>query len=287
MVVEDPWYKKTWLLAAAGAGLLIVVVLALLNILRRPKAAPAAAMAAPSLDAMHDEEHELLDRLALQPDDTGAHLELLSLYYARQEVEKFEDAAQAMYAHLGANEAAEWEQVKAMGQELAPHNPLFSESVSGSSGYDSHPTSHHDSMSFDAFEDAHALASPPPAPSHAEDAFDFDLTDHSAPPSVAKTAAVDNFTMTMPAMDFDKELHVDPIRVPEPPQVSMPAPPQPRMEDDFGIGSEDATGTKLDLAKAYLDMGDPEGARSMLEEVVAEGTAAQKAEANKLIKELR
>ena len=27
-------------------------------------------------------------------------------------------------------------------------------------------------------------------------------------------------------------------------------------------------GTKLDLARAYMDMGDPEGARSILEEVV-------------------
>ena len=34
-------------------------------------------------------------------------------------------------------------------------------------------------------------------------------------------------------------------------------------------------------------MGDPEGARSMLEEVMGEGNAAQKAEAQKLLKELR
>ena len=30
-------------------------------------------------------------------------------------------------------------------------------------------------------------------------------------------------------------------------------------------------GTKLDLARAYIDMGDPEGARSILEEVLDEG----------------
>ena len=41
-------------------------------------------------------------------------------------------------------------------------------------------------------------------------------------------------------------------------------------QDDFFVG-EDAIGTKLDLAKAYLDMGDPEGAKSMLDEVLAEG----------------
>jgi pilus assembly protein FimV len=45
-------------------------------------------------------------------------------------------------------------------------------------------------------------------------------------------------------------------------------------------------GTKLDLARAYMDMGDPEGARSILEEVVAEGSASQKQEAQRLIESL-
>ena len=45
-------------------------------------------------------------------------------------------------------------------------------------------------------------------------------------------------------------------------------------------------GTKLDLARAYMDMGDPEGARSILEEVVSEGSASQKQEAQRLIENL-
>ncbi len=45
-------------------------------------------------------------------------------------------------------------------------------------------------------------------------------------------------------------------------------------------------GTKLDLARAYMDMGDPEGARSILEEVLAEGSASQKTEARRLIDSL-
>jgi pilus assembly protein FimV len=46
-------------------------------------------------------------------------------------------------------------------------------------------------------------------------------------------------------------------------------------------------GTKLDLARAYVDMGDPEGARSILEEVVEEGNEAQKEEARQLLDSLR
>jgi pilus assembly protein FimV len=45
-------------------------------------------------------------------------------------------------------------------------------------------------------------------------------------------------------------------------------------------------GTKLDLARAYMDMGDPEGARNILEEVVTEGSVAQKQEAQRLIESL-
>jgi len=45
-------------------------------------------------------------------------------------------------------------------------------------------------------------------------------------------------------------------------------------------------GTKLDLARAYMDMGDPEGARNILDEVVQEGSTSQKQEAQRLIQAL-
>ncbi len=45
-------------------------------------------------------------------------------------------------------------------------------------------------------------------------------------------------------------------------------------------------GTKLDLARAYMDMGDPDGARSILEEVIAEGDDAQKVDAQRLLDKL-
>ncbi|HEB59440.1 MAG TPA: tetratricopeptide repeat protein [Gammaproteobacteria bacterium] len=48
----------------------------------------------------------------------------------------------------------------------------------------------------------------------------------------------------------------------------------------------DEVGTKLDLAKAYIDMGDPEGARSILGEVLAEGDDTQKQEAQQLMQQI-
>lgn len=53
---------------------------------------------------------------------------------------------------------------------------------------------------------------------------------------------------------------------------------------------DDATmtevGTKLDLARAYIDMGDPDGARSILEEVLDEGGDSAQQEARQLLDEL-
>ncbi len=48
----------------------------------------------------------------------------------------------------------------------------------------------------------------------------------------------------------------------------------------------DETATKLDLARAYIEMGDQDGARDILEEVVREGDDAQKQEADSLLKKL-
>ena len=53
--------------------------------------------------------------------------------------------------------------------------------------------------------------------------------------------------------------------------------------DDFDfLADTDEIATKLDLARAYIDMGDAEGARDILDEVMQEGSAVQKQEAQAL-----
>ena len=49
------------------------------------------------------------------------------------------------------------------------------------------------------------------------------------------------------------------------------------------VVSEEDVETKLDLARAFLDLGDTEGARSILEEVVSEGNDRQREEASNLL----
>ena len=57
--------------------------------------------------------------------------------------------------------------------------------------------------------------------------------------------------------------------------------------DDLMLPDDvDEVSTKLDLARAFIDMGDTEGARGSLEEVIAEGNEAQKEEAQALLEQI-
>ena len=75
--------------------------------------------------------------------------------------------------------------------------------------------------------------------------------------------------------------------------VTQPAAPEGAVATDETLSSQAGSlldpqamtevGMKLDLARAYIDMGDPEGARSLLEEVVEKGDTKQQQEAKALI----
>lgn len=61
----------------------------------------------------------------------------------------------------------------------------------------------------------------------------------------------------------------------------------PDLEFDIGdLDDIDEAETKLDLAAAYVDMGDPDGARSILNEVLVEGNDEQKNRAHELLNSL-
>ena len=58
---------------------------------------------------------------------------------------------------------------------------------------------------------------------------------------------------------------------------------------DMDLGAQeqwDDAATKLDLARAYIDMGDKAGARSIIDEVLKEGNPAQRQQAGELAAQL-
>ena len=60
-----------------------------------------------------------------------------------------------------------------------------------------------------------------------------------------------------------------------------------RSEEEFEFEDEgDSANTKLDLARAYIDMGDADGARDILNEVLDEGNTDQQQKAKAMLEAL-
>jgi pilus assembly protein FimV len=115
---------------------------------------------------------------------------------------------------------------------------------------------------------------PAPAPASEASGLDFDLNlDIGGDKPAADTAA------TTPAAAPAMDLSAISLDLGSPGEPSMPA-----------AGSGDPkwqeVATKLDLAKAYEEMGDKDGARELLNEVMKDGDDAQKGQAQQLLGKL-
>lgn len=113
--------------------------------------------------------------------------------------------------------------------------------------------------------------------------FDLSLEDETpAQPVVAPdsfAAQLDEVTAELDQLSTDFE---EPQAAPLAPANSLSS--DLDGDDDFDfLSGTDETATKLDLARAYIDMGDTEGARDILDEVIAEGSDAQQQEAREMI----
>lgn len=87
--------------------------------------------------------------------------------------------------------------------------------------------------------------------------------------------------MSMPRADTAgvAERDTDPAATVVSPSLGTPM----GMEPDLDISASEEVATKLDLAKAYEEMGDLEGARELLQEVLKEGDANQRESAQNLL----
>jgi pilus assembly protein FimV len=120
-------------------------------------------------------------------------------------------------------------------------------------------------------------------PAIASTDVDLDLDDLTAALKVSEMGD----TVDMPRDDATVE-HVRPnIEQDETAEVAtMSLAPEDLSEDLHEARTMTEVGTKLDLARAYVDMGDPGGARSILEEVLDEGDQEQRQQAQQLLDSL-
>ncbi|MGH8498273.1 MAG: FimV/HubP family polar landmark protein, partial [Methylococcales bacterium] len=124
---------------------------------------------------------------------------------------------------------------------------------------------------------------PAPAPVDEEPAFlsqqDLDELDNLEAVSIVGTSTPETAT---PAADQPDDI----MLMSESEFVALDNMPDIHRSESELMDIDAASSTKIELARAYLEIGDVEGARSMLEEVAASGSAPAKAMAQRIIGEL-
>jgi len=112
------------------------------------------------------------------------------------------------------------------------------------------------------------------------DSFDFSLDSDKQETTVADSESVADVKEDVESFDFDFDFDSD-----VPVATSTPV-----VELDDGVSDltdMDELETKIDLAKAYVDMGDSEAAKSIAEEILAKGSDDQKLAAQAILDQIK
>lgn len=224
---------------------------------------------------------------------------LLEVYFTAGNQDEFVATARQLHEELGGAGGGDWQNVVIMGRQIAPDEPLFQEGTS--TGTDSvvdldiggaeEPSAESGGEELPDFElpageeAAPAAEETEKAESGGEDVLEFDLGDlGGGEESEAEGQAgeesldlsFDEAGGTDSQTDFDKALE----------ELSSSGVGTASMVGDEEPSQTAEVDTKLDLARAYIDMGDPDGARSILEEVMEDGNDNQKQQAQELLDQL-
>ena len=116
--------------------------------------------------------------------------------------------------------------------------------------------------------------------------MDLDLSDLTAALQVSAVGDTvdrprDDSTVEQPRLSQNDDVDLDAETFDDVPTEGLL--PEEVSADLHDARTMTEVGTKLDLARAYVDMGDPGGARSILEEVLDEGDDAQRQQAQQLL----
>jgi pilus assembly protein FimV len=242
-----------------------------------------------SLGNYNQAESVLTSAIDEDPSNTSLRLKLLEVFVNANDLEKFDTQRTAM-AEL--NDADADAKAVSLRSELTPI-PLAGESDEEDSDSDDMSTEELTEVVDD--ESIDSAPSEPVVSSDTESDFDLDLD-------------LDNVDMDSLSSDIDADigdLGLDDAQL-EGAAEALDVDASPEGESLEALSVEDSTDnldgsldndpdafggldecdTKLGLAEAYLDMGDINGARDILDEVVAEGTEAQQEKARGLLEDV-
>jgi pilus assembly protein FimV len=203
-----------------------------------------------------------------EPENLAVRSKLLMVYHAAGNAAAFNSAA-GEFRELVADDDWQWQKIAALGNELSPGNELYRSETE--------------------------------TPAEQDNAVEFDMdlsepgdTSPQAGEIAEADAAVQELDMAMGTETVDTAIQelematetVETEILPESIEFTLGDEDEYENEAEGLLASADEVATKLDLARAYLDMEDPDGARSILQEVIDEGDEEQKSEAQSLISKI-
>ena len=241
-----------------------------------------------SLGNYSQAEGILLPAIVETPDDASLRLKLLEVYVSAKDLEKFDDQRQDLMAlndsHADAKaaslraelvpEAAFEDTEESLDDVVLDFSGLESETEVDEPALDETPDVTEDSIDTEKPEEDGA----------SEFELDLDLE------SVDLDSLSLDIDADMESIELDdKALSVDLDEPSKEPAAKFV--PDGSLENDFDdfdndldvLAGEDECSTKLELAQAYLDMGDPDSAKDILDEVVSQGDDSQQDQARKLL----
>ena len=247
-------------------------------------------------------EEILKEALKLHPNRIAIHAKLLEIHAKRRDARAFEVVARQAYK-LSQGQGPEWEHICELGRSIDAENPLYQQGGAPKEPPKPEPAS---AMPFapstmpvmpkpefapseppsvnldfdldlggpsvlpaDAVASAPAPLSPAPPP-----VADFDFT----PAPAAKPTAKDSGLLEFDLSDLSLDLPKSGNGTAAGPAAAVSVMPQGEAADSYE--------TKLSLAKEFHEIGDVEGARLLVEEVIANASGPLKAKAQRFLADL-
>lgn len=246
----------------------------------------------------YQQAEELISR-ALEKDPQRVDLiaKLLEVHYGTKDRKAFEPLAQKVHTLLG-GQGPSWDKVVVMGRELCPESPLFGATPSaaevGQSDFEEAAPVFAETLPMEEGLSFGAQAAEPLD----DNMFGSNVDLAMFEPVAEAPAGEPQVETELPALEFefDKQgldwpgeagLGVSTLAqaatLEDDPALWQGA--EEQKEEPSLFSNFDEVGTKLDLARVYIDMGDAESARSILDEVLEEGNEEQKREAQRLLQQ--
>lgn len=260
----------------------------------------------------YGQARELLETaLQAEPEQPKLRLKLMEALALLQDQDGFIEHAQVLRGQVGETDS-DWLQAQEMGRELLPMEPMFAATATSDLA-DSVESTEDILEEFELPADESDTLAPVAAATEADEVdesfeLDFDLPEdnelaaadedtefpivgdsslrsESAELDFEQTEAapLDDVALDLPDLQFDEAALGDDDNVLDFTQPDLAEADTADDEQLEKLEELDEVGVKLNLARAYIDLGDHDGARSLLDEVLAEGSSQQQEEAETLL----